>query len=132
MADCRCAPNPPYGLLLPGRNDGLHIKACHRSRAPRGNAASTAPAVHDAERHRRRSHGDRGNDVKLAAAMHWYSRVAESGIIGGPSKKPILSFAEGMPAHPNRLSFFIDILLLLVTIKNAKLTILSQCKYIKP
>jgi hypothetical protein len=25
--------------------------------APRGNAASTAPAVHDAERHHRRSHG---------------------------------------------------------------------------
>ena len=30
--------------------------------APRGNAASTVTAVHDAERHSRHSHGDRGND----------------------------------------------------------------------
>ena len=31
----------------------------------RGNAAGTAPAGFDAERHRRRSHGDRGNDEIL-------------------------------------------------------------------
>jgi hypothetical protein len=36
-----------------------------RSRAPRGNAACTAPAVRDAERHRRHSHAERGNDQSM-------------------------------------------------------------------
>ena len=39
------------------------LAAIDRSHAPRGNADSTAPAVIDAERHHRHSHGDRGNDV---------------------------------------------------------------------
>jgi hypothetical protein len=44
---------------------GFH-HLCITMSAPRGNAASTAPTVHDAEHHRRHSHGDRGNHVEYS------------------------------------------------------------------
>ena len=49
-----------------------------RSHAPRGNADDTAPAVRDAERHPRRSHGDRGNDINDERSA-WECRQHRSG-----------------------------------------------------
>ena len=51
-----------YIYSLPSYRDCENID---RSHAPRGNAVSTAPAMHDAKRHRRGSHGDRRNDIQI-------------------------------------------------------------------